>query len=76
MEPIRDLIDYFRIGVEYNLAAAGVDTRDETGAVSTEMAIVIAALVAIAVVLGGIFMANAQSNANHIPDSVSAPAGQ
>ena len=38
------------------------------------MAIVIAVLVAIAVVLGGIFMAKAQSNANNIPDAVSAPA--
>lgn len=49
-------------------------TRDERGAVSTEMAVVIAAFVAIAVVAGGIFMAKAESNAGNIPDTVEAPA--
>ncbi len=54
--------------------AVGVDTRDERGAVSTEMAVVIAAMVAIAVVLGAIFIAKARSNANNIPDTVAPPA--
>lgn len=48
--------------------------RDERGAVSTEMAVVIAAMVAIAVTAGAIFMDKAQSNAERIPDSVSPPA--
>ncbi len=73
MQWIRDSIDFLRVGVEYNLAAAGVAVRDERGAVSTEMAVVIAAMVAIAVVLGAIFIAKAQSNANNIPDTVQAP---
>ena len=60
--------------VEYNLTLAGVNVRDERGAVSTEMAVVIAAMVAIAVVAGVIFMAKARSNANNIPDTVPAPA--
>ena len=41
---------------------------------STEMAVVMAAMVAIAVALGAIFIAKAQSNANNIPDTVPAPA--
>ncbi len=59
--------------MEYNLTRAGTDVRDERGAVSTEMAVVIAALVAIAVAAGAIFMAKAQSSANNIPDTVQAP---
>jgi hypothetical protein len=73
MQAMRNLVEFLRLGVEYNLNRAGVDTRDERGAISTEMAVVIAAMVAIAVVLGAIFVAKAQSNANAIPDSVPAP---
>lgn len=74
MQWIRDYIDFLRVGVEYNLDAARVAVRDERGAISTEMAVVIAVMVAIAVVLGAIFIAKAQSNANNIPDTVPAPA--
>ena len=71
---IDELINAARVAVEYNLDAAGVVVRDERGAVSTEMAVVIAAMVAIAVVLGAIFIAKARSNANNIPDTVPNPA--
>ena len=74
MQAIRSHIDFIRLAVEYNLNVIGVDTRDDRGAVSTEMAIVIAAMVAVAVALGTIFIAKARSNANNIPDSVQ-PAG-
>jgi hypothetical protein len=73
MNIIRSYIDFMTMAVEFNLNAFGIDTRDERGAVSTEMAVVIAAMVAIAVGAGAIFMAKAQSNANNIPDSVPAP---
>jgi hypothetical protein len=73
MNAFQNYVDLLRIGVEYNLNVAGLNTRDERGAVSTEMAVVIAAMVAIAVVLGGIFVAKARSNANNIPDTVQAP---
>ena len=73
MDTIRSTYDFLRFAVEYNLTRAGVDVRDERGAVSTEMAVVIAALVAIAVAAGVIFMAKAQSNANNITDAVPAP---
>ena len=73
MEMIHDVIDFVRVGVQYNLEAVGVAARDDRGAVSTEMAVVIAAMVAIAVVLGVIFIAKAQSNANNIPDTVRPP---
>lgn len=73
MDTIRSTYDFLRFAVEYNLTRVGVDVRDERGAVSTEMAVVIAALVAIAVAAGVIFMAKAQSNANNIPDAVPAP---
>ena len=73
MNTIRSTYDFLHFAVEYNLTRAGVDVRDERGAVSTEMAVVIAALVAVAVAAGVIFMAKAQSNANNIPDTVQAP---
>ena len=75
MQLIRSYINFANLAVEYTLTRAGVNVRDERGAVSTEMAVVIAALVAIAVVAGGIFLAKVQSNANNIPDTVPAPAG-
>ncbi len=73
METLKASYDFLHFAVEYNLTRAGIDVRDERGAVSTEMAVVIAALVAIAVAAGAIFMAKAQSNANNIPDTVQAP---
>ena len=73
METLKATYDFLHFAVEYNLTRAGIDVRDERGAVSTEMAVVIAALVAIAVAAGAIFMAKAQSNANNIPDAVPAP---
>ncbi len=74
MGTIRDYWEHAATLVEYQLNLVGVTTRDEEGAVSTEMAIVIAALVAIAVTASVIFMAKVRSNANAIPDSVSTPA--
>ena len=73
METLKATYDFLHFAVEYNLTRVGIDVRDERGAVSTEMAVVIAALVAIAVAAGAIFMAKAQSNANNIPDTVQAP---
>ncbi len=68
-------IDHIRFLVEVQLRAVGVRTRDERGAISTEMAVAIGVLVAIAVAAGIIFMAKATSNANNIPDTVDPPAG-
>ena len=66
-------IDHIRFLVEVQLRAVGVRTRDERGAISTEMAVAIGVLVAIAVAAGVIFMAKATSNANNIPDTVEPP---
>ena len=74
MRTIRDYWEHAATLVECQLNLVGVTTRDEEGAVSTEMAIVIAALVAIEVTASVIFMAKVRSNANAIPDSVSTPA--
>ncbi|MEM7093709.1 MAG: hypothetical protein AAF567_11960 [Actinomycetota bacterium] len=74
MELLKSYVEFVQLAVEYNLQRAGVDVRDERGAVSTEMAVVIAAMVAIAVVVGGILLTKAQSNANNIPDTVQPPA--
>ncbi len=73
MEMMRSYYDFLHMAIEYNLNRAGVNIRDERGAVSTEMAVVMAAMVAIAVALGAIFIAKARSNANSIPDAVPAP---
>ena len=65
--------DYASLMVELQLNMFGVKTRDERGAVSTEMAVVIAAMVAIAAVASVIFVAKVRSNANNIPDVVDPP---
>ena len=74
MQVMRNYVEFLHMAIEYNLNQAGIDTRDERGAISTEMAVVIAAMVAIAVILGAIFVAKARSNANNIPDTVAPPA--
>ncbi len=67
------LVEQSRFTVEYQLNRWGVETRDERGAIATEMAVVIGALVAIAVAGALIFMAKMRSNANAIPDAVPPP---
>ncbi len=67
------MVDQSLLAVEYGLARLGVQTRDERGALSTEMAVMVGALVAIAAVGAVIFMAKMRSNANAIPDSVPPP---
>ena len=62
-------LDPLRTLIEVLLLRHGIQVRDERGAVSTEMAIVIAVMVAVAVAAGVIFMSKAQSNANNIPDT-------
>lgn len=73
MDMMRSYYDFLYMAIEYSFNRAGVDIRDERGAVSTEMAVVMAAMVAIAVALGAIFIAKARSNANNIPDAVPVP---
>ncbi len=73
MNTLKRYWDYATVMVELQLNMVGVRTRDERGAVSTEMAFVIAAMVAIAVVASVIFIAKARSNANNIPDTVQPP---
>ncbi|MEZ5230277.1 MAG: hypothetical protein R2710_27515 [Acidimicrobiales bacterium] len=73
MDQLKAHVEFLRFGIEYNLTKAGVAVRDERGAISTEMAVVMAGLIAIAVVVTGILMSKAQSNANNIPDTVQAP---
>ena len=66
-------ITYTRILVESGLARLGMATRDETGAMSTEAAVVTGVLVAIAVAAGLILIAKMRSNAEAIPDNVAPP---
>ena len=73
MEAIKSYIEFMHLAVEYQFHRAGIDVRDERGAISTEMAVVMAAMVAVAVAAGAIFIAKATSNANNIPDTVPAP---
>ena len=70
MDLIKAHLEFLQLGIEYNLTKAGVTVRDDRGAISTEMAVVMAGLVAIAVVVVGILMSKAESNANNIPDTV------
>ena len=70
MNTFKTQLDFLHFAVEYNLRQVGVRTRDDRGAVSTEMAVVMAGMIAIAVVVLGILMSKAQSNANNIPDTM------
>ena len=67
------LVDQSRFAVEYQLNRWGVETLDERGLTTTEMAVMTGILVAVAVAGGLIFMAKMRSNANAIPDSVPPP---
>jgi hypothetical protein len=73
METLKAYLEWLHLAVEYNLARCGIETRRDDGALSTEMAVLIGAFVAIAVAGGAIFINKMQSNANAIPDSVPAP---
>jgi hypothetical protein len=73
MQFLRGYVAWMRLGSEYTQNHYGVDTRDERGALSTEMAVLISVFVAIAVAGGVIFIAKMRSNANNIPDTVSPP---
>lgn len=66
-------INQLRLLIEVQLNLLGVRTRDDRGAVSTEMAVAIGVMVAVAAAAGIIFLAKAQSNANNIPDTVNTP---
>ena len=73
MEFTRSYLDFLHMAVEFNMNKVGIKTRDERGAVSTEMAVTIAAFVAIAVAAGIIFIGKMRTNANNIPDTVPPP---
>ena len=45
MDMMRSYYDFLHMAIEYNFNRVGVDIRDERGAVSTEMAVVMAAMV-------------------------------
>lgn len=73
MDLLRSYVAWLRLGIEFTLNRCRIDTRDERGAVSTEMAVLIGVFVAVAVAGGIIFMAKLRSNANAIPDTVNPP---
>ncbi|MEM9522356.1 MAG: hypothetical protein AAGA37_23830, partial [Actinomycetota bacterium] len=66
-------VEFAVFAIEYNLRLAGRETRDERGAVTTETAVIIAILVAIAAAAGITFMARAMSNARAIPGTPAVP---
>lgn len=68
-------IDYARLLIETALTRAGIEVRDERGAMSTEAAVLTGVLVAIAVAAGLILLAKMRSNAEAIPDNVAPPSG-
>lgn len=70
METMLSYIDFCRLGITYNLQSLTRSSRDDRGAVSSEMAVLIGMMVVIAGAVGYIFMQKAEANANNIPDSV------
>jgi hypothetical protein len=67
--------DHWQFVVEYHLDKVGVDARDETGAVSTETAVLTAGLAIIAGAGIAILWQKLQANANSIPDAPEDPTG-
>ena len=70
MQTMNPLWDWVYAMVEVHLGRLGVKTRDERGAVTTEMAVVTVVMVSLAAVGGYIFVAKLRSNALAIPDRV------
>ena len=66
-ELIKQYRSWTEMKVAHKLESMGVDTTSDRGAVSTEMAIVIAGMVAVAIAATAIFLSKAESNANNIP---------
>jgi hypothetical protein len=67
-------ITYLQAAVAVALRRAGMDVYDdETGAMSTEAAVITGVLVAIAVAAGLILIAKMRSNAEAIPDVATPP---
>ena len=75
MLQLRQFYDHLEFVVEYHLAKVGVDARDETGAVSTETAVLTAGLAIIAGAGVAILWQKLQNNANSIPDTPPNPTG-
>ena len=61
--------DQLNVIVEYQLTLLGVRTRDERGAVSTEMAIVVGLLAAAAIIIIAIIAGKGEDAANNIQTS-------
>jgi hypothetical protein len=68
-------IDYARLLIEVGLERLGMQVYDDTGALSTEAAVITGVLVTIAVAAGIILIAKMRSNAEAIPDNVAPPGG-
>ena len=68
-------IDYARLLIEVGLERLGIEVRDDTGALSTEAAVITGVLVSIAVAAGIILIAKMRANAEAIPDNVPPPGG-
>lgn len=73
MDTLSNYWNHWNMLVELQLNLLGIDTRDDEGAISTEMAVATGVLVAVAAAAGIIFIAKARSNANNIPDNVTPP---
>lgn len=58
--------DHLNVIVEYQLTLLGVRTRDERGAVSTEMAIVVGLLTAAAIIIIAVIASKGEDAANNI----------
>jgi Flp pilus assembly pilin Flp len=69
MNKPRAVWDRCELVVEYYLTRIGRTVRDDSGAVSTEAAVLTALLVAVAVAVGGILLTKATSNAEAIPNN-------
>lgn len=59
---------FIHAAIEYNLDRVGVKIRDEQGAVSTETALIMAALVAMGIAVAAILIPKASLYANCVPD--------
>jgi hypothetical protein len=70
---IRAIYDRLHLGITYNLERLGVDTRSERGFSAIEMAVIVAAMVGVAVIVGAIIADRARTNAESIPSTVAPP---
>lgn len=70
MDTLTRTYDWLHTLIEVQLNLIGLRTRDERGALTTEMAVLMVALIGIAIIAGGLILTQMRESVDAIPDAV------